>query len=330
MSAIVHTPGLCTTVQDAGRAGHAEQGVAAGGFADARAARIANVLVGNAQEAALLEFCLVGPVLEFTSPTFVAITGADVAATLDGTPVPRCQAVAVPDGSTLDLSRVARGQYGYLAFAGGGLATERILGSRSANLSARLPGLCGRALVEGDDLPLATNTPAVALPAMSVRRAWGEDLSYGFSSSVLVVRAMPGPQESLLSEQGADALWTQAFRASTQANRMGVRLEGSAVELADPLDSLTSQPIVAGAVEVPAGGEPIVMLSDHQTTGGYPVCAVVVTADLGRLAQRRPGQLVRFTKVSVEEAQRALRQDARYLATIEQAIARAAAATSSC
>lgn len=319
MDVRVMRAGLSTSTQDGGRPGFLGQGIARGGFADARAAHVGNVLVGNRASAACLEFFLEGPTLEFATDAVAAVTGADVEPLLDGHARHRYQAFPVKRGQTLEIGHTLRGQYGYICFAGGGLASDVSLGSRSANFRAGLPGTCGRALAPGDKIALLAPDIRM-LPRMERRTVGGEDLSYGFSSEVLCVRAIPMPHETMLTSAGRRALWNETYAITGRSDRMGCRLDGPPIELVRGSD-VVSQGIPLGAIEVPARGLPIVMLADHQTTGGYAVPACVATIDLDLLVQRRPGQLVRFTRTTVFEAQEALRRDRRALERLGESLA---------
>jgi KipI family sensor histidine kinase inhibitor len=276
--------GMLTTVQDAGRVGHRARGVPRSGAADTFALRLANLLVGNAENAAGLEFTLVGPMLTFPRETLIAIGGVEV----EG--APSWQPFVVAAGETLDLRAVRRGSRGYVAFAGG-VKTPRVLGSRSTYARAGLGGLLGRALQEGDLLPIAG-------VARHPRGHWHIDPrvlpEYSATPTVRVVR---GAQ---VDEFGA-AFFSQAFRVSAQADRMGMRLMGSPLAR-QANQELRSATVVPGTVQVPADGQPIILLADAQTIGGYPQIGHVISTDLPLVAQLRAGDTVRFREVSLDEA----------------------------
>ena len=281
-------PGALTSVQTAGgRPGWRHLGVPVGGAADAWSARLANRLVGNADEAPLLEVTLVGPVLRFTAPTSIAMAGAAFEATLNGVLVSRHSGQSVRAGSTLRMG-AGGGARAYLA-AGGGILVDEVLGSAATDLRTGFGGHDGRPLRAGDRLE-------VGEPSGALSRWTG-------SSPAGAVRLVDGPhaEASVIA-----ALVGGAWTASVAADRAGVRLDG--VPLATSVTEVASIGLPLGAIQVPADGRPIVMLADRPVTGGYPVPACVIRADVGRVAQLRPGDGLRFAAVSIEEAREANRR----------------------
>lgn len=277
-------PGMFTTVQDGGRRGHRARGVPLSGAADPFALRLVNALVGNPDDAAALEFTLVGPELRFSHETVVAVGGGEFA------DVPRWRPIVLPAGSTLALGPARHGCRGYLAVAGG-IAVEPVLGSRSTYVRAELGGWHGRGLREGDTLPL----PDVR---RHVRNHWWIDgrilPHYGPSPVVRVVRGAQADE--------FDAAWlAQTYKVSPQSDRMGVRLQGPALVRRTARD-LVSSPVAPGTVQVPPDGQPIVLLADAQTIGGYPQVGHVASVDLPLVAQLRPGDAVQFREIPLDEA----------------------------
>lgn len=288
--------GALTSVQSAhGRPGWRHLGVPVGGAADPWSARLANRLVGNADDAALLEITLQGPSLRFGAATAVALTGADFEATLDGLPLPANLGRGVRSGSLLRMG-LGDGARAYLA-VGGGIEVEIILGSAATDLRTGFGGHEGRALRVGDRLTFRRPTGVV--------RRWNGHAPMG------PVRIVAGAHE------GVDGLIEQAWVVSSEADRTGVRLGGS--PLSGGPSEVASMGLPVGAIQVPPDGRPIVMLADRPVTGGYPVPACVIRADIGRVAALRPGDRVRFASVSIEEARRALRQAEIELAATEDA-----------
>lgn len=282
-------PGPLTSIQTArGRPGWQHLGVPVGGAADPWSARLANRLVGSSDDAPLLEATLAGPTLRFKSATFVAITGAAWPATLDGLPLPADQARPARAGSILAIG-TGRGARAYIAISG--LTVPAVLGSAATDLRTGFGGHEGRALRAGDRL-------ALEAPTARPMRWTGERATAGR------LRVVIGPHAAGFA---ADALAAHSWRVSDAADRTGVRLEGPAVELADAPAEVPSLGVPAGAVQVPPDGQPIVMLADGPVTGGYPVPACVIRADVGRVAQLRPGDELTFTSVSVDEAVEQLR-----------------------
>lgn len=315
MSIFVKKPGLSTTVQDIGRTGHLSSGFSPNGAMDRHAASVANILVGNARNASLLEFVMTGPTLRFAKQTFIALTGADFNAELNGDPVPLNQAVPVPAGSLLTCNAAASGMFGYLAFAGGGLNVPLVMGSASTNLKCGIGGWNGRALAYGDCLPLCRD--ASFLPNLPARKA--NEAIASKEGETLAIRVVPGPQEGLFTEAGIAAFYGETYRTTSKSDRMGYRLDGPVIETRNGSD-IASDGIAFGAVQVPAHGRPIVMLADRQTTGGYAKIGTVASVDIPKLVQSRPGQEISFTRITVQEAQKLYREEELALRSLEQAL----------
>ncbi|MEW6546521.1 MAG: biotin-dependent carboxyltransferase family protein [Bacillota bacterium] len=287
--------GLLTTVQDLGRFGYQALGVSPAGAVDEYAFRLANWAVGNPPGAAALEITLVGPRLSFTRETLVAITGADLGPVVDGEPFPMWKAVTVPAGGTLAFTGGARGCRAYLAVAGG-IDVPPVLGSRSTDLLGRFGGLEGRALRAGDELPIG------APPAGAGPRPIPPELVPLYPEHVLA-RVVLGPQEDHFTSEGLRVFLGSCYQVTPQSDRMGLRLEGPVIRHRGRAD-IVSDGMPAGAVQVPQDGRPLVVLANRQTVGGYPKIATVISADLWRLAQLRPGCRVSFRAVTPEEAHR--------------------------
>jgi antagonist of KipI len=285
-------PGPFTTIQDFGRPGLGAAGVPPSGAFDAVSFRAANLLAGDWEGEAALEITLAGPLLIFESDSIVAIAGAPIDAELDGRPVEHETAFQVPAGSTLRVGRARDGIRTYLAVRGG-FAVPQVLLSTSTLVSAGFGGLLGRPLAANDYLRVG---PAAQRP---LRRLTRELVQHDG-----VVRAVPGPQDDAFTRRGRDAFFSQSFTVSPRSDRAGVRLDGEPLELARPAD-LDPEGVVTGAVQVPGDGKPIVLGPDRPVTGGYVKIATVITADLPKIAQARPGDTLRFVEVDVEEAQAA-------------------------
>jgi antagonist of KipI len=292
----VRRPGLLTTVQDLGRWGHQATGVPVAGPMDTYSHRLANLLVGNDSSAAGLEITLIGPELEFESETTLAVCGADFDVTSDGQAMPMGLSFTVTPGARLQFGRRRGGARAYLAVAGG-LQTPLVLGSRATHLVSAMGGVEGRALVAGDRLAIVSRPPA-GRP----RRASGMTLP---SSGRALLRLLPGPQADAFPPETAHTLATVSFRVSPRSNRMGYRLEGPPLvryERPEPI----SEPLAFGAIQVPAAGEPILLMADRQTAGGYPKIASVIAADLPIAGQLAPGDTIEFSWSSRQEAAAAL------------------------
>jgi KipI family sensor histidine kinase inhibitor len=272
--------GLLTSIQDVlGRPGRRRYGVQAAGALDSEAAASANRLAGNSDSAALLEITLLGPALRLSAPARVGLAGADLGATLDGRPLaPGSSGI----GREIAFGERRNGARAYLAVAGG-IAVQAVLGSASTDLRSGFGGFYGRALRQGDRLPLGTGYGG---PPMTHRAT---------PARVGPIRVLPGPHDDRFEEAALDRLCETSWTLSARADRMGYRLDGRPIERRDGSE-LPSVGLPLGAVQVPPDGLPIVMLADRPVTGGYPVLACVARADIGRLAQLLPGDPVRFTR----------------------------------
>lgn len=281
--------GMLDLVMDRGRPGFRSQGVPEGGAADSLALILANRLVGNPDNAAGLEMLLQGPRLRFVEGARVAIIGAGLAPRLDGVPVPLNQTLEVEPGGELDFGVATNGLRACLAISGG-IGAPLVLGSRSTFLPGGFGGWKGRALRIGDVLSLGTGT---AMRSGRVR----EYLQTG------PVRIMPGPQLAGFADSALQALTASSYIVSNDCNRSGIRLSGQALNYEG--DELPSQAVLPGAIQVPPSGQPIILGWDGPVTGGYPVIAGIVSADLHRLAQLKPGDEVSFRFVGLEEVRTA-------------------------
>jgi len=319
MSIGVLKPGLLTTLQDRGRYGCAMLGVGRAGAMDDAAMRLANALVGNGADAAVLEITLIGPRLRFDEGATIALTGADFPALIDDADTAMWQPIVVEAGAVLDFGVARHGSRAYLAVASGFVA-EPTLGSISTDVNARLGGLDGRALREGDTLvvgidaspdPRATTRAsgmrgtAQARPTRpnGLRQTWSLDPRPWFDADVATpIRVIRGAHFDALNAASRAALFNEEFRIGKDSNRVGFRLDGPTLALTTPLE-LVSEPLVAGTLQLPPGGQPIALMIEHPTIGGYPRIGQIATVDLPRLAQRRPGDPVRFAEIDLDTAQ---------------------------
>ena len=307
MSALVVTTcGAMTSLQDFGRFGWQRHGVSNSGAMDRLALATANVLVGNARDAAGIEFMLLGGTFTLAGGSArVAVAGAPCAITFDGNPAPHTTSLTLRDGQTLTIGPAQAGVFVYMAVAGG-FALPAQLGSLSLHARARIGGLKGRALQAGDRLALhrdeAPQQTELMLDPVPIE-------------PTAAIRVVLGPQDDYFSEAGRHAFLSSSYVVSQQADRMGYRLTGPRIAHALGYN-IVSDGIVAGSVQVPGSGEPIVMMADRQTTGGYPKIATVISPDLRVLAHRRPGAPVRFAAIDGAEATRLARERARVLSTL--------------
>jgi antagonist of KipI len=306
------TPGLFTTVQDLGRIGHQREGVPAGGAMDRLALRVGNLLVGNDDGAAGLETTLLGPAIAFDEERLIAVTGADARVTIDGHALAGYHAALVPPGATLHCSREIRGCRTYVAVAGG-IDVPPVFGSPSTYARAGFGGRDGRAIRAGDVLPVGEPGDISERIARSLR-AEGDGLRIATWSAARslrarlaerpVIRLIPGAHLERLDATSRTRLFEADFRVSASSDRMGYRLDGVELALKGPIE-LLSEAVAFGTVQLPPDGHPIILMADRQTTGGYPRLGEVASVDLPVVAQARPGDVLCFRAVSLEEAQRA-------------------------
>ena len=302
--------GMLTTIQDRGRWGLQARGVPVAGPMDPCSHRLANALVGNDPAAATLEVTLVGPELEFDAEGVVAIAGAEFEIAVDGRSVPLNAAFLVAAGARLRFGRRLRGARAYLAVEGG-IAVPPTLGSRATHVISAMGGLDGRPIRGGDVLPLTdsvrtgwprTNeprTPIVPLPEHAAR-----------------LRVLAGPQADLFSRDALDVLQSAPYTISSTSDRMGFRLDGPKLTHARGAD-IISDATPLGVLQVPASGQPILLMADRQTSGGYPKIATVISADMSVAGQLGPGDAITFVVCTPREALAALISQERALMTIE-------------
>ncbi|MBH1966305.1 MAG: biotin-dependent carboxyltransferase [Comamonadaceae bacterium] len=300
-------PGLLSTFQDLGRVGHQCFGVPVNGPMDEWSHRLANALVGNSPEAAVLECAFTGPKVTFSGDVVVALCGAAMDATVDGQPLPYQTAVYVRRDAVLDIGKRQSGAYTYLAVRAA-LDVPAVLGSRSTNTRARFGGFQGRALRKGDQVPFKLLAEAAPLSLEILGRQSGLALVPGrrvaarLSWHADAVRFVPGPQWGYFTPEARAAFTTGRYRMSPQSDRMGTRLSGTALQLERPLEMI-SEATVYGTVQVPPDGQPIVLMADRQSAGGYPKIGYLASADLPSMAQRLPGDELRFEAITQEAAE---------------------------
>lgn len=317
--------GLLASVQDLGRYGHRQQGICPGGALDALGLTLANRLVGNGDNAAGLELTLGGCEIRFEVPTRIALAGDDFGARLDGAPLWPCWSVPVQPGQVLRLGpanewSAKAGLRSWLAIAGG-IDVPPVIGSRSTDLKAGFGGHLGRALRKGDRLPLGVpslDAARLARRAFGLRApAWEQE-----ADGAVVLRVMPGPEFEQFTLAAREQLWGAAWRITPQSNRMGNRLEGPELKRKRNADMLSSA-VIPGTIQVPPSGQPIILMGDAQTTGGYPRIGVVIRADLWKLARAPLNGRLRLAEVDAAAALQAWAQQRHYLAQLGQSLAAA-------
>jgi biotin-dependent carboxylase-like uncharacterized protein len=310
----VLAPGLHTTIQDLGRTGYQAIGVPVSGALDCFSLRLANALVGNPQGMAVLEILFSGPTFEILADSVrVALVGAGARLETRGMQprvVAAGESATLRQGETFQVIVGPQSACCYLAVEGG-IAVPLVLGSASTYVRAQLGGLHGRPLQRDDVVPLAI-THASARP----------DLRMPMQLPVTIeqpIRVVLGPQQEFFTEAAVTALLNAEFRVSQSADRMGLRLDGPPLQHCSGWD-ISSDAVATGSIQVPGSGQPIVLLADHQTTGGYPKIATVISADLPVVGRRRPGDPIRFAAVEVETAEALYRQEEQQLAELVAAL----------
>lgn len=297
-------PGLSTTVQDRGRFGHYHLGIPQGGAMDAMSAAAGNALVGNTPDDAVLECTYLGPNLRFTEDTIVAVTGAPVTVSIDGTEVPEWTQIDVPAGSVLSFGIIAGGSRFYIAVRGG-IDVPVVLGSRSTYPAGRLGGHEGRALQKDDVLPVGTATNPLPEQATTP-----ENLRPGFTREQNI-RIVMGLYDQKLTETGRDNITGGEWMLTPVADRAGLRFKGPGVEWkdepqpfgagADP-SNIVDAGYAVGSIQIPGGTQPIVLHRDAVSGGGYAMVGTVISADMDLVARLAPGTKIHFVEVTMDEA----------------------------
>jgi antagonist of KipI len=304
----VQTPGLQTTVQDLGRNGFGPVGVSPSGAADPISLRLGNRLVGNDESAAGLEMMLLGGTFAFPEGAILALTGSDFGAILNDVRVELGESIEVRPGQTLRLGPTSSGARCYLCVQGG-IAVKPFLGSASTHILSGLGGFEGRALRKGDVLRVGSARKPFRERKVAPQAV--EDLSRRN-----VLRVTAGPQVDWFSESSQRSFYANNYRVGEQSNRMGLRLEGAAITQRGAGQMIT-EGVSLGAIQVPAGGSPIILFVEQQTTGGYPKIANVIAADIHRVGQLRPRDEIRFEEVTFDAARALLTEQEKLLALQE-------------
>ncbi len=293
----VSAPGMFTTVQDLGRFGYGPLGVSPSGAADPMALRIGNLLAGNSESAAALEMTLLGGTFVFPEGGVAVLTGSDFGATIDGQPAPMWTAVEIRPGQMLRTGPTKSGARCYLCVAGG-IAVKMLLGSASTHILTGLGGFEGRPLRKGDVLETGPRVgPARSIVQSALARLMPRK----------ALRATVGPQTDWFSRAAMDRFYGSVYTVTEDSNRMGLRLQGAELETPQS-GQMTSEGVSLGAIQVAAGGQPIILFVEQQTTGGYPKIANIISADLPSVGQLRPRDEIRFEFVPPETARALIRE----------------------
>lgn len=297
------TPGILTTVQDFGRVGVMKNGFTQNGAMDRYSMTVANRLCGNCDSAPVLEMTVLGVTARFTQDTVICVSGADFGAKINDKPIKRNKAYKINKGDILSMGAAKSGMRAYLAVAGG-IVGEYVFGSASTNLKFAFGGHFGKKLQSGDVLSIGTG----AFPLGEIDK-W--EISESEYSKDAQLRVVLGPQNEMFTDEDIRLFLSQEYEVTAQSDRMGIRLSGEPLKSKNGMD-IISDGIVFGSVQVPNSGEPIILMADHQTTGGYAKIATVISVDLPRASQLSAGNTVRFKSVTVEEAEQEAKKQKRF------------------
>ena len=289
-------PGILTTIQDLGRYGFSQFGVPSSGALDTFALRVGNLLVGNREGETCLEIMIGNMKLRALREIVIAITGADLCPLLNGESLEMWRTHLLLEGDVLSFKKVRSGCRAYLT-VNGGFSVRKIMGSSSTYLSGKFGGLEGRALRKGDIL----HKPDIPSPLGKLGFRFPKDWIPLWEKDVLL-RVVPGPQQHHFTEKGFQTFCSSSYQVTPQCDRLGVRLEGPQIERrSDVEESIISEGLISGAIQVPGDGKPIIILTEL-VTGGYTKIATIISMDLPKVAQLKPGDRLRFRPVTIEEA----------------------------
>ena len=305
--------GMLTTVQDLGRTGYRKDGIIVSGAMDSLALEIGNLLLGNEPGEAGLECTLLGPKLLFQTDHLIAITGGNLSPMIDGQPVKMWSPLFIPKGAVLSFGAAVKGCRSYLTVFGG-FDLPKVLGSYATYLKAGFGGYKGRALKSEDELFFKKKYKPTGAAFN-----WSADLKLYPDLDDHQIRVMKGPEYELFNDKSKEDLFKGSYLITKEADRMGYRLEGSPLATIEPLEMLSSA-VSFGTVQVTPNGSAILLMADHQTTGGYPRVLQVIVVDLTKLSQMKSGQQIRFKAVTLAEARDALQQRVKQLRQLKQTL----------
>jgi len=313
MGITVIKPGLYTTIQDIGRFGYQQLGIVPSGAMDSFALRTANMLVDNHDTESTIEITMIGPILRFEKSAIISICGANMSPEINGIPVQTGKVLTIQSGEILTFNKLVSGSRCYLAVHGG-IQVEKVLDSKSTYVKGRIGGINGLPLRTQDYIPIQESR-------MKRRAKWSlarECFQYVESNSP--VRIMEGKQFHLFTQRAKSKLLQAEFKIQSNSDRMGYRLQGEYhLSLSSPKELIT-EGVTMGSIQVPPDGQPIVLMADRQTTGGYPKIAQVASVDLPILAQKKPGDIIKFEMVSLRTAQSLLIKREKQLCILQKLI----------
>lgn len=316
--------GVLATIQDLGRKGYQRFGVNCNGAMDESSARVANILVGNDEGEAVIELTLFGAALKFTATHLISICGGDMTPYVNNQPVDMWQPIVVPEHATLTFAQYKTGCRVYIAVAGG-LAIEKVLGSYSTSLRAKVGGYDGRALKAGDKLEVNKIKSTSLSYKLWKKVEQQPKLTYHVQhfalayEDVMTIRYTRGADFQHLNEESKQSWSSAVWTIDAQSDRMGYRLVGDKLDW-DVREEKISEGVVHGTVQLPANGQPIILLADRQTIGGYPIIAIIAAKDIAVLGQLKPGHRVKFEEITLEEAEQLYIQYEQDIAILKTAI----------
>ncbi|MGG8360937.1 biotin-dependent carboxyltransferase family protein [Bacillus cereus] len=300
--------GMFTTVQDLGRSHYQQYGVPVGGVMDQSGLRMINMLVGNEENEAGLEMTIMGPKLLIKKTTLLAIGGADMEPLLNGERIPLWRPILAEEGSMLCFGKVKSGCRAYVTFAGG-IHIERTMGSKSTYIRSAIGGIEGRMLKKGDYFQIGAQPEMANRFIQDLQKDERIKTKWAISNSILPkykkhpkLRVIADFEYNQFTEESRKAFFAREYKVSNYADRMGYRVEGEVLNRMEEKEILSS-PVTFGTIQVPNGGQPIILMADRQTTGGYPRMGNIISVDLPLLAQLKPGEYVSFEKITLEEAE---------------------------
>lgn len=326
MSITVLKPGLLTNIQDLGRTGYQKHGIIVSGAMDSYSLRIANILVGNEENEAAIEITLLGPSLIIEEGTLISITGANLSPTIDGKAVPMYRPIYLRKKSILKFGGCKSGCRAYLAVAGG-YKIPKVMESKSTYIRAGIGGFKGRALKKNDVIELNLRSGlSKKIEAYLSSKNLGSAFTYPSwflerknCDSDDFIRVIHERQFNEFTWESQENFFNNKFGISTQSDRMGYRLGGNELKLKSQLEMI-SEPVSFGTIQVPPDGNPIILLADRQTTGGYPKIAKVADVDIHKVVQKKPGEFLKFKEISLEAAERLYIERERYIKNLKVAV----------
>lgn len=328
MSIRVINGGFLTSIQDLGRYGYQKYGVVVSGAMDSYSMKLANIIVGNDENEAVLEITMIGPVLNLEKGNLISITGADISPTIDGQKVPMGKAVYINEDCVLKFGKCVSGCRAYLSVAGG-FDVSTIMGSKSTYLRAKLGGMNGRDLKK-DDVININEKSELSLNIIKKIKEISKKETFNASkwhiknyieenSKAIVIRVFEDRQTSYLTKDSLLDFFNSSFVIDNKSDRMGYRLNGPKIELKEKIEMISGE-VSFGTIQLPPDGNPIILLADRATAGGYPKIAHVAAYDLHKLVQLKPSNNIRFEKITLKEAEKLYMQREKYIEELKKSI----------